>query len=372
MLKFFISAGDPSGDIHAAGLINRLKNKIEKVEFIGLGGKKCEQEGLKTLVPLKEISVVGFWEVAKKYAFFLRLMKQCKEILSSGSIDAFIPVDYPGFNIPLAHHAKKKSVPVIYYIAPQLWAWGRNRAKKLSGSVDLLMTVFPFEKEYFNAFGLNTTFTGHPLLDDPVFEDIPPFEKREKRIAFLPGSRQQETEKHLPLLEKVSSLIKKKMPEYEIGIAVSSFVDDNIYKEYSGRNGWTLWDDSRLLMKTSASGVVKTGTSTLEAALCGMPFVMIYRTSSLSYLWGKRLLNLPYVAMPNILLNKETAREFIQHDFTPQNVMTELKRITGNRKIYEKKQRNFEIIRQMLGGSGAAEIAANEIISYLDIRHHEN
>lgn len=362
MAKFFISCGDPSGDLHTARLIKQLKQKLPGSTFIGLGGDKSVSEGLEALVPLEEISIVGFWEVAKKYFYFKTLLDRCKAIISSGKIDCFIPVDYPGFNIPLARFTKQKGIPVNYYIAPQLWAWGQKRAKNLSRSVDLLLTVFPFENEFFSKYDINCKFVGHPLLDDPVFQEIPDYKKRNKIIAFLPGSRRQEVEKHLPILAKASELISSNYPDFEIGLSKTPFVDADIYKDYIHKYNWSLWNDSRKLMQNSLAGVIKTGTSNLEAALCGLPYVMVYKASPISYFLGKRLLKLPYVSLPNILLNREIVKELIQNDFNENNILNNISSIIENTNIWQSMHNSFKEIKLLLGSGGASENAANAII----------
>ena len=206
--RIFISAGEPSGDLHAARLMAEIKKIYPEIEFVGLGGNRMEAEGLRSIIPISELSVVGFWEVAKKYRFFKEVLNKCTEIISSGDIDLFIPVDYPGFNMRLAANAKKAKVPVVYYIAPQLWAWGKDRAKKLARVCDRLLVLFPFEEEYFSSFGINTTFVGHPLLDNSMFDEVDPADKK-NIIAFLPGSRIQEIKRHGRLIRETAILVEK-------------------------------------------------------------------------------------------------------------------------------------------------------------------
>jgi lipid-A-disaccharide synthase len=365
--KIFISAGDPSGDAHAARLMNSLKQLEPSLEFTGLGGPAMIAEGLNSIAKLEEISVVGFWEVAKKYFFFNELLNKCKNILKSGDIEAFIPVDYPGFNIRLAGFAKKLGIPVIYYIAPQLWAWGENRAKNLNKVVDILLTVFPFETEFFNKYGINTKFVGHPLLDSPDFENSANNEKRNNNlIAFLPGSRKQEIAKHMPLFNETARLLLKKKSGIEIGLSVSSSIERAEYQKYiSLEPKWQLWDNARELMRTAGAGIVKTGTSTLEAALCGMPFAMVYKTSAISYLFGKKLVNLEHISLVNILANKKVVNEYIQSEAIPEKLVEEIINICDNEDRSRGLQYEFIKIREMLGGRGAsgkaAAIIANEL-----------
>ncbi len=362
MKKIFISAGDPSGDIHAARLMKEIKALAGEVEFTGLGGPLMEREGLKPIVPMKEISVVGFWEVARKYTFFRKLMKTCATILERGGIDMFIPVDYPGFNIRLAAHAGKQHIPVIYYIAPQLWAWGTDRANKLRGIVDLLLVVFPFEKDFFAGYGLKAEFVGHPLLDLPEYSTPPPgYDERENLITIMPGSRDQEVEKNFPVMAEASAIIKKSIPGVKIAAAQAGSIDKEYYDNMNGRYGFIKPEpDTRGLLKRSRAGIVKTGTSTLEAALSGMPFVMVYKASVLSYLLGRRLINLPYVSMVNILAGKKVVSEYIQGEAMPGIISDEIIRLTA-RANFDKMQEEFLNIREMLGQNGASYKAASII-----------
>ncbi|TAL68018.1 MAG: lipid-A-disaccharide synthase [Bacteroidetes bacterium] len=367
MKKIFISAGDPSGDAHGARLMAEMKSLVPNIEFIGIGGNAMCNEGLKPIVSLQQVSVVGFWEVAKKYFFFKKLLKRCFNILKDEKIDAFIPIDYPGFNIRLASHAKQISIPVIYYIAPQLWAWGENRAKKLAEVTDILLSVFPFETDFFRKFGIRTDFVGHPLLDNTDFSVIPNNTDRNRNlIAFLPGSRKQEIQRHLPLLNSIANILRRTKPELEFGLSLSSTIDKKEYEPYlNDLNMWQLWDDSKSLMKKSYAGVVKTGTSTLEAALCNMPFAMILKTSPISYSLGKRLVKLDNISLVNILAGKKVINEFIQSDAKPEIISNEIISLHNNKNRYDDMQMDFSVIRHLLGEKGASKRAAEHIIKEL-------
>jgi len=360
----FIVAGDQSGDSHAAKLMKELSLINPEITFIGIGGNEMTKAGLESIVPLSEISVVGFWEVAKRYFYFKQLIKKCQQILLSRAIDCFIPVDYPGFNIRLATFAKKNKIPVYYFIAPQLWAWGKSRARKLASAVDKLFVVFPFEVEYFNKFGIKTTFVGHPLLDKEIFSQE--FE-RESRIALFPGSRLQEIRNHIPIMKKTIEIIKKKLPDFKVGIAISPIINQNIYKEMIPSN-WEVFTDSQLLMKTSAIGIVKTGTSTLEAALCQLPFVMMYKTSFISYNLGKYLIKLPFVCLVNILLNKRVVPELIQKDAEPNTIARLVMELIFNKSKTLGMIQDFTQLRVKLGNPGASNRAATIIYSMLNTK----
>lgn len=368
-LKIFISAGDPSGDIHAARLMKKIKQKAGYCTFIGIGGNKMKAEGLKSIADLKDISVVGFWEVAKRIRFFQKLLKRSQKLLMEQKADIFIPVDYPGFNIKLASFAKKNHIPVVYYIAPQLWAWGKNRAEKLVESVNKALVVFPFEVEYFQNFGLNAEFVGHPLLELPAFQEpVKSYEERNKTVAMLPGSRQQEISGHIDLFIDTAKYITKKDPSLNITIAKSENVDETHYNPaLLNENGIDLSENSIELMQNSLTGIIKTGTSNLEAALCGLPFVMTYKTSLFTYLLGKKLINLPYLSIINILHYRNIIDELIQKDATPEKLGNSVLSLVNDRSKYDEIQQHMINTKEKLGNKPASENAANAILKILNI-----
>ncbi len=372
MKKIFISVGDYSADRHASKLMHQIKTISDDIEFIGLGGPEMIKEGLEPIASLDEISVVGFWEVARKYSFFRKLLDRCARILSDEDISLFIPVDYPGFNIRLSEKANKINIPVYYYIAPQLWAWGKNRARKLAAFVDKLLVVFPFEVEFFNKYGIDTEYVGHPLLDDPAFSgNVKSFDQREKIIAFLPGSRKQELKRHLPLFEDVAKLLKNEIADYQIGFSLPDIDGFDVIAESLAANGWAMFEDSRELMLNSRAGVIKTGTSNLEAALCGLPFAMVYRTSGITYRLGKMAVNLEHISLVNILAGKRIVNEFVQGDAKPEAIASEILHLLNdsensgnelqNHSLRDDMLAEFDRIRKELGHTGASANAAKII-----------
>jgi lipid-A-disaccharide synthase len=361
--KIFISAGDPSGDIHAARLIKAFKKLEPDFQFIGIGGPEMEKQGFKSIADLEDISVVGFWEVIKRYGFFKKLLKRSADLIASDDVIAFVPVDYPGFNIRLASKAKENHKKVLYYIAPQLWAWGKERAKKLTGNVNKLMVVFPFEKDYFQDYGIDTEFVGHPLMDDPYFDEINT--KREKIIAFFPGSRKQEIEKHTNLYSQTASILENKLKEHKFVISGARKFPKEIYKDFLINDRREFEINSRKLFTTAECGIIKTGTSNLEAALAGMPFAMAYKAGLVNYMIGKNLLNLDYVSLPNILMKKEVVKEYIQNDANPKNLSDEILRIVEEKDYTDKMINDFKQLRNILGEKGAAKNAAKIILDEL-------
>lgn len=367
--KIFISAGDTSGDIHAAKLINKMKELDPEISFFGIGGTEMEKTGFfKSIIPLKEISVVGFYEVAKKIQLFRKLMKDSLDLIKNENIDVVIPVDYPGFNIELAKRLKKSSnKKVIYYIAPQLWAWGKDRATKLQNCIDLLLVVFPFEKDFFQKFGIPTEFVGHPLLDDQIFhDDFKTYDERNYSCIFMPGSRKQEIIKHLPLLNNTALELKKFDKELKCKLIISNNLDKEIiYNKIDDRINWEFKHNSKKQMQKSLVGVIKTGTSNLEASLLGIPYNMFYITSFITYNMGKRLINLDYLSLPNIIMKRNVIDEFIQSDATPQKISNSIINLIKNRNDYDKMQNDFRDLKHYIGGEGASLNVAKIILNYL-------
>lgn len=357
--KIFISAGDPSGDIHAANLMHELLVLDNSLEFIGIGGPKMQELGLAPIVNFSEINVVGFWEVAKKYIFFKQLEANSKKIISDNNIGLVILIDYPGLNTRLASFAKSINKKVCYYIAPQLWAWGKKRAEKLSKSVDKLLVAFPFEVEFFNQFEIDVEFVGHPSLDLEVFELDKNNDRIKNQICMIPGSRVQEVKSHLILFDEV---IKKSKGKYKFAISKSPSVDSSIYDSFMNSNPEVkIYDNSRDAMKSSEFGIVKTGTSTLEATLLNLPFIMIYKTSLTTYLIGRYLVDIDYLAMPNILLKKEVVKELIQQDATANRIVKEIDRYMNSIELTNKIRTDFVEIRELLGKKSACKTASRII-----------
>jgi len=365
--RFFILAGEPSGDIHGARLMEELRKQDDDVEFIGIGGDNMQKQGLDSLISLEQMSVVGISEVAKKILFFREVMYLCRNTLKSGNFDALIPIDYPGFNLKLSAYAKDMNIPVLYYIAPQLWAWGKNRTKKMKENVDLLMAVFPFELDFFGNLGINTVFVGHPLLDIPDYNNsFLPREERDLAIAIFPGSRKQEIQKHLGLVKQIVKRFNTRLPEYEIRIALSK-ADDRKYYRKIARDfpKLVLSDKPKELMRTSMAGIVKTGTSNLEAALSGLPINMFYKTTFLSYWFGKLTVNIEHLSLINILSDKKIINEYIQYNAKAEPIVNDILDIIQDEKRYARIQDTYRDIRKMLGENGASENAAKQILNFL-------
>ncbi|HRE59065.1 MAG TPA: lipid-A-disaccharide synthase [Candidatus Kapabacteria bacterium] len=363
-----IVAGEPSGDLHGARLMRSLREQsAESLRFVGIGGKAMEAEGLVSLVPLERMSVVGFWEVAKRYGFFRDVLRRCIGLLESECVAGFIAIDYPGFNERLARAAKSRGIRVMWYIAPQLWAWGKHRAKSLAKCIDRLLVVFPFERDFFEGFGIATEFVGHPLLDDAAFSGLRGGGGDVPMVALLPGSRYQELQRNLPVMLEAALLVRRELGIC-VAIAQSPSLPASAYRKMLSDYGfedYELWTNSRQLMLNADVGMVKTGTSTLEACLCGMPFLMMYRTSTLSYWIGRFLVRLPFISLPNIVLGRECVREFVQSAATAEQLACELLLLLRDGAVRERQRADFNAVRGILGSSGASAKAAKVILEHV-------
>ncbi|MEN6295982.1 MAG: lipid-A-disaccharide synthase [Chloroherpetonaceae bacterium] len=365
MKKVLIIAGDPSGDLHASNLMKEMIKLDEDIQFVGIGGDQMELLEFSSIVPISEVSVVGFWEVAKKAQFFQSLLQKIGNIIRSGQIDLFIAVDFPGFNQRIAKIAKRYGVPIAWYIAPQLWAWGENRAKDFSKLIDLLLVVFPFELEYFQNYGIQTQWVGHPLLDLEIFhQPVKTYDDRKKRIILMPGSRRQEIKSHLSLINKTVKSLSQELHDFQYEIVLPPHLKYEFSREVHLNSNTIVSNEmSHQLMSSSLAGLIKTGTSNLEAALLGLPFSMFYKTSFMTYLIGKKVINLPYLSIVNIIFNDNIVPELIQKEATGEKLAKSIIEIINDRERYDQIQNRFQILRDTLGSSGASKNAANLIYS---------
>lgn len=361
--RIFITAGDPSGDAHAARLMAEIRKRIPDVVFEGFGGPAMELEGLRSLAHIRDLAVTGFWEVAKRYRFFRDLMKRCERAIERSRPVLFIPVDYPGFNMRLAAKVRSSKLRVAWYIAPQLWAWGEKRAKDLAAVVDRLLVVFPFEVEFFSRHGIRAEYVGHPLSESIDLDHAP--ERSTSEILLLPGSRKQEIHHHIPLLSETIDRLNLSRPDLTFVVARARNVDLHSLQPLIDK-GANVSEDAERSMATATAGLIKAGTSTLEAAMRGLPFATYYRTSMLTYEVSKRLVNVTSVTMMNLLLNRPVIHEFIQRDATAKNLEREVIDLVSNGERRAELTQAMNEVRSLLSGGGASANAATIIAEMVE------
>jgi lipid-A-disaccharide synthase len=355
--RIFITAGEPSGDAHAARLMQRLRLLIPDVVFEGFGGPAMEMQGLHSLASMSDLAVSGFVEVAKRYRYFTNLLETCRQHIIRTKPLAFIPVDYPGFNLRLAARVRSPHVPVIWYIAPQLWAWGRGRASTLAASVDRLLVVFPFEVEFFSRYGIDAEYVGHPLME--ILPD-PEQRRADAPIVLMPGSRTQELKRHVPLLVRTIAELRRSHGDMAFAIPRAPGMSDRLLQPLADA-GARIVDDSSSAMNSAWAGMIKAGTSTLEATLRGLPYGTFYRTSTLSYHLSKHLIDVSSITLMNLLLQRNVVHEYIQHDATPTNLAREIIELSSNTRRRAELTDSMNVVRRLLSSSGASARAA-EII----------
>lgn len=365
-MKYYIIAGEASGDLHAANLMKAIKQKDPEADFRFWGGNLMQKQGGTLVKHYRDLAFMGFLEVVQNLKTILNNIKICKADIKNYKPDVLILVDYPGFNLRIAKFAKALGIRVVYYISPQLWAWKEGRVEIIRKYVDDMLVILPFEKDFYQKHLVDAHFVGHPLLDaisslQPI--DCQEFKRqnnlREKDIiALLPGSRKQEVKKMLELILSVRSYF----PDYQFVIAGAPSLDKDFYEQYVDEDVHFVSDKTYDLLRCSKAALVTSGTATLETALLNVPEVVCYKGSRISYEIGKRLIkNIKYISLVNLIMDKEVVTELIQNDLNTKNLVAELDKILNTEKRNQVLD-DYEILRAKLGGSGASQNAAEIIV----------
>jgi lipid-A-disaccharide synthase len=325
--RFFLSAGEPSGDLHGARLADALRARFPNADLVGLGGDRMQAAGVQLLAHVDQLAVMGFVEVARHLPYFVRLMKTVKAHLAAQRPDVLIPIDYPGFNLRLAKHARQAGIPVLYYIAPQVWAWHRSRMKQLAENADRLAVILPFEEQLFREAGAAVTFVGHPLVGQPepalnreAFAEALGIDPSRPVLALFPGSRAQEVRRQLGIFADAADRVRATSPDVQPVIAASSAVPPALYDGVQ----YPTTHDSGALLHHARAALVKSGTSTLQAALAGTPLVVTYRVHPLTWFMAQRLVDVPHVGLVNLVAGERIAPELLQDDATPERLAAAL------------------------------------------------
>lgn len=367
-MKYYIIAGEASGDLHGSNLIKELKKLDTHSEIRGWGGDMMTAAGANIVKHYRGLAFMGFVEVLMNLRTILKNLTFCKEDILAFKPDALILVDYPGFNLRIAKWAKQQNIKVIYYISPQVWAWKENRVKTIKECVDKMLVILPFEKDFYKKWNYEVEYVGHPLvevIDNHQKEHPYIIEPGAKSIiALLPGSRQQEILKKLPVMLEVS----KYFPDYEFVVAKAPGLEDEFYKNLLA--GYTnvrsvsgkTYD---LLMKAIAA-LVTSGTATLETALFGVPEVVCYKGSAISYEIAKRVIKIKYISLVNLIMDKLVVKELIQHDLTVENAAKELSSLLNDAARKQQLKRDYADLKALLSqGGNASANAAKSINSFL-------
>lgn len=368
-MKIFISAGDPSGDLHGANLIKELKVQNPQVEVFGFGGSNIANAGAEVFDKIADCSIIGFWEPLKNLARLKRNLNLAEKFFIKDKPKGLIIIDYYGYNIHLAKLAKKHEIPVIYYISPQVWATRGERVQKIKKFVKKVLVIFPFEKEIYERAEIPVKFVGHPLLDVIPYPltRLPAYPLT---IGIMPGSRIQEINKHFSQfygafvnMGKVFSDVKAIIPVFSDDIKnyiTNHFNLDNKKIEF------VMHGDYEKRAKMSLC-ITSSGTATVENMILGVPMVISYKTSWLTYQIAKRLINIKFIGMPNILAGREICPELIQNEATTVKISAKCLEILKNAQILEKMRMELSEAKQKLGGAGTTKRAAEIILEEFSV-----
>lgn len=318
--NILLCCGEMSGDLHAARLVKRLRERMPGAKIRALGGDRCAEAGAELLFHYREYAILGFTGVLANIPKLWRLERALRKYLRSG-VDLFIAVDYPGLNMRLAAYARRKNVPVLYYISPQLWAWGAGRMKKLAGSVDAMAVILPFEEEMYRRAGVPVEYVGHPfVVDHEVPEPLPDDER--SGIGLLPGSRVQEVQRVFPVLLRAAKLLMARIENPVFTVGRSPAVPGELYEKLVAGCGIPVEfdDDAVAVMRRSRLLLVASGTATLQGALLRTPLVIVYKVSAFNYFLARRLITLDRIGLVNVVLGEVVCPEFIQGDARPESI----------------------------------------------------
>jgi len=362
----FISAGDPSGDTACARMIDSLREQKPGLSLFGLGGPRLFEKGQEQLAEPADLAVLGFWEVAKRFFFFRRLMHRCVTEIEQRRPKAILLVDYPGFNLRLAKRIKRLGIPIIYYISPQVWAWGKRRLGQIREYIDQMLVILPFEEEFYRKHGVPCKFVGHYLLEDIPADYISSPAPDRRQIALLPGSRLQEIERMLPpMLDAGARLYREHGYRSKVAALSGVFDYESVCAAYSGSGVEVVYDDSRKIVFESELVLTASGTATLEIGIIGRPMVVVYKTGALTYQIAKRLVKLDKIALVNLVLGKKVVPELIQSEATGEKMATELSRYWSDPDFRKRTETEFKRVPSLLGGTGASQRVAEVLAGYL-------
>lgn len=369
-MKYYIIAGEASGDLHASNLMKELSKLDEEAEFRCWGGDRMEERGGTLVKHYRELAFMGFTEVIINLRTILKNISYCKKDISRYNPDVVILVDYPGFNFRIAEFTHSKNIKTFYYISPQIWAWKQSRVHKVKKWVDHMFVILPFEKSFYNKFNVEVDFVGHPLLDAIEEKEkisLKEFNRKnnlndKQIIALLPGSRKQEISRMLPIMLS----LKENYPEYQFVIAGAPSQDKGFYEQFVKKSGvHVVFKQTYDLLQNARAAVVTSGTATLEAGLFEVPQVVCYKGGKISYYIARVLVKVDFISLVNLVMKKEVVTELIQNDLNAKQLKKELDKL-----LYSEEHRNFikEAYKELkikLGGKGASKKAASLMHKYL-------
>ena len=370
-MRYYIIAGEASGDLHASNLMKELKILDKHADFRCWGGDLMKEQGAHLVKHYRDLAFMGFTEVLMNIRTILNNIDFCKKDILANQPDVLILVDYPGFNLRIAEFAQSKNIRVFYYISPQVWAWKQSRVQLIKRVVERMFVILPFEKQFYKDFDYDVDFVGHPLLDAVASyaekKEEPAVKAQKPVIALLPGSRKQEIDTMLPLMLKMLNYY----PGHQFVIAGAPSQPERIYqlhmdtKQNSAVNEVKIvYNQTYHLLQQAEAALVTSGTATLETALFGVPEVVCYKGGAISFAIAKKLVKVKYISLVNLIMDKEIVKELIQDDLTETNLKKELDKLL-NETSRKNMLSDYEELKLRLGGAGASRKAAELMIFYL-------
>ena len=370
-MKYYIIAGEASGDLHGANLIKELKQLDASANIRCWGGDKMEAAGATLIKHYRQLAFMGFVEVIKNLRTIFRNLAFCKADIINYHPDILVLIDYPGFNLRIAEWAKTIGLKIVYYISPQVWAWKESRVKAIKENVDKMLVILPFEKDFYKKWNYEVEYVGHPLVQ--VIDEFIVQQKSQHNpgantgfsstragtspiIALLPGSRQQEILKKLPIMLAVT----KNFQAYHFVVAKAPGIDDGFYDELLApyQNVSAVIDKTYQLLSVAKAALVTSGTATLETALFAVPQVVCYKGNALSFQIAKWLIKIKYICLVNLIMDKEVVKELIQEDCTLENITVELKKILFDKVKQAQLKEDYTTLKNLLGQGGNASANA--------------
>lgn len=360
-MKYYIIAGEASGDLHASNLIKYLKRKDQQAEIRAWGGDLMKAQGAHIIKHYRDLAFMGFVEVLMNLRTILGNISFCKKDILQFQPDTIILVDYPGFNLRIAEWAHQKGIKIVYYISPQIWAWKKNRVHKIKKYVDEMIVILPFEEDFYAKYNYQVSYVGHPLLDALPKANEESVEIRKKLgldekpvIALLPGSRKQEVKKMLRIMLTQVKIF----PDYQFVVAGAPSLEESFYKEIIGnKNIKIIQNQTHSLLQISHAALVTSGTATLETALIGIPEVVCYKSSRISFEIAKRIVDIKFISLVNLIMDREVVKELIQQELNEKMLEVELSKILDGSERAKMLQ-SFVELKEKLGAGGASERAA--------------
>jgi lipid-A-disaccharide synthase len=366
-MKYYLVAGEASGDLHGSNLMKSLKVQDPEAEFRYFGGDKMQAEGGTLVKHYADMAFMGFTEVVLNLRTILKNMKMCKADVLAYQPDALILIDFPGFNLKIAEFAKTNGIKVCYYISPKVWAWNQKRVLKIKKVVDQLFCILPFEVDFYQGWGMKVDYVGNPLLDE-ISQFVPDADFRKqhnltdkKIIALLPGSRKQEIERLLPDMLSITA----RFPDHQFVVAAAPTFDANYYQQYiQDRDVKLVFSQTYQLLYQAHAALVASGTATLETALFKIPQVVLYRGGAISVGIARMVIKIKFISLVNLIMNRKVVAELIQQDCNTIKIAKELDLILagGGR---QKMLSDYEELASIMGTSGASERTAKLIVKDL-------